>query len=527
MERREDLTVREPMRSGASNMVSAVGAACFLAIAIAVAPLPAAGSPLSERLYARGLVDFADRKWEAAWRFFDQAVRADPEDHAARYYRGLASARIGQIEQAIADLEAAVGKDERLVTGALDLGILYFARGDLDGARAWLQRAAEQPKTRFRAALFLGLTEYRAGDATAARRYLTEAARDPALREAAQYYAAVVAIRAENEEGAGRAMLRSLVETSPDSPFAELARRYLAGQPLQLERRREARRWAASLETGFEYDTNVVLAPDDEAIKDSRGIGDQADARFVVRAGALWRAFEGDGFRLHVAYDLSQSVHADLREFDLQAHRVSAALAAARGRFQFGVAGAYDFYLLDYESFLHEGIVRPWLRLSETRLTATEVAYRLRGRDFTRLPFDPFRDALGHAVDLRQHFLLGYAALIFGYQFEDESTLSSDGDDFDFSSHQAEVEVRGGLGNWGTVAAAYLARIEDYDAPNSRSPSGFRRHDFEQQAIVDWERPFAGRAFVGLRYLADRNDSNLPEFEFTRHIVAVRAGVRF
>ena len=99
--------------------------ALVLGVAV-LAAVPATGSVRSQALYARGLIPFNNGQWDQAYRLFDQAVRADPKDALALYYRGLTQARRGAPTNAIKDFEDALQLRPTLPHAALDLGIAYF-----------------------------------------------------------------------------------------------------------------------------------------------------------------------------------------------------------------------------------------------------------------------------------------------------------------------------------------------------------------------------------------------------------------
>src|SRR3990172_8043023 len=77
-------------------------------LAVVVWPTVVAASANSRALYAKGLVPFHAERWEEAHRLFDAAVRADPQDALATYYRALSAARLGRIKEATTDVERAV-----------------------------------------------------------------------------------------------------------------------------------------------------------------------------------------------------------------------------------------------------------------------------------------------------------------------------------------------------------------------------------------------------------------------------------
>lgn len=498
-----------------------------LAVTTALTPTPGESSTQSRLYYARGLVPFAQGNWEAAYQLFDQAARADPADVEALYYRGVAAARLGQWNVAIRDIESAVALRSDLRGAALDLGIIHFELQQFDEAERWLARAYERPHDRFTAALFLGLNRYRRGDNPGAREFLADAEKDPKLRPTARYYTALTLLR-EQQDGAARQLLGEVSRAHPGSEVGEVAARYLAGGTASARDAAE-RRWSAHGSVGFEYDTNVPLAADDSDIQKTRSIGDESDGRARLSAGGRYRVWDDDSVQVGLGYDFYQSIHFDLTDFDLQGHRARLDLVMPRGRFRAGVTGLYDFYALDYRSYFQEGSGIPWLAFFFDETNATQIYYALRGRDYFRDPFEPYLDSINNAVGVRQLIGIGGTDRILrvGYRFDDNNPPSKDGDDFQFQGHQLDVELALPVPHLVDAELGYAFRLEDYESGNSRSPDGFRRHDHSHQFAVRLEREVFSHWFATFAYVGALHGSNLPEFEYDRHVVSGGVEYRF
>jgi hypothetical protein len=504
------------------------------AIAVVVAALvvaSAAGAAYrSEVSYTRGLVSFHQEKWEQALLAFDEAVQAEPRNAVALYYRGLCNARLGMADQARSDLERAL--ELRPDLPALDLGIIYFEQGRSEQAELWLQRAYRQPENRFAAALFLGLSHFRRGDDAAAHEFFQDAAKDPRLRQTAQYYDALLALRA-GRTGEGRQLLGEVAQLNAETEIGRIAQQTVGEEGSPAMAVEAEKPWAIGGYAGFEFDSNVPLAANDSDVRKSRGIDDEEDGRSVLGIGAAYRIVDSNLVQGTLSYGLSQSLHFQINEFDLQGHRVRLDLSTPGNGLQYGVTGLYDFYLLDFEEFYQQGLAIPWIAYHESDVTATQLYYRFRSRDFLDDPFDPFRDGYNNAVGLRQLFLLGAIGrqLSAGYQWEDENPISDDGNDFESAAHQIDLRLDFELVDWATFLAGYLFRLEDYQFRNSRTGSppafGRRRHDRQHQLVFHVERPLIPHLIAEIEYLGVINDTNIDEFEYNRHVLSAAVRVEF
>ncbi len=511
----------------------AVGVGAIVAAAVLLPAAPARANVRSQALYARGLVPFDRGQWEQAYRLFDQAVQADTTDAMAVYYRGLTQARRGMRAAAIKDIEQALQLDPVLPHAALDVGIAYFDETQYAPARIWLERAYQQGSERFTAAFFLGLSCYRLGDDAAAQKYLNEAQADPDLRVAAQYYAGLALLR-QGETQAGRAALQRAAREQPQSEIGKAAQRAIAGKdvrqpPAAVPPPRE-KPWSLSGEFGFQFDTNVPIAPSDSGVKVAQGVGRESDSRVTVSLGGEYLLLDTDAGSLRAEYDFYQSVHFNLTEFDLQGHRVRLDAASGRGPWSYGLSGVYDFYALDYQTFFQEGLGTPWVAFACGDRAVTQAYYTLRGRDFFRKPYDPARDAINNAFGVRQLVAFdAHQVVSFGYQFDGEDTVA-DGPgarDFRYNANQADLSVAFPAVWLVHVQAGYLFRLEDYRSLNSRTAFTARRHDNEHQFVVALERELSANVAVGLDYFAVINNSNIADFEYDRHIVAASVRLRF
>jgi tetratricopeptide (TPR) repeat protein len=524
-------------------------ACCIVAFAAAMAAATAQASVRSEAFYARGLIAFDGGQWQQAYGLFDQAVRADSKDALALYYRGLTQARRGAPSAAIQDIEAALKLDPTLPHAALDLGIAYFDGSQYEQAKAWLERAHQQSSERFTAAFFLGLTLYRLGDDVGAQTYLNEAKADPELRASAQYYTGLAMLRQGKTE-AGRAELAQVAGAQPQSEVGAAAQRAVGAEVRQPPRAQEAERkkpWSLYGELGFEYDSNVVIAPSDSDVKTAEGISGESDGRTVIEAGGAYTLLDTEYGSLRAAYDFYQSIHFQLTDFDLQGHRVRLDAVSRPGFISYGLSGTYDFYALDYRSFFQEGLGTPWVAVAEGDGGATQLYYTVRGRDFFREPFNPSRDAIDHAVGVRQYLVLGSPERVLsaGYQFDAEDTLTHGpnggpivctpttqtsgcgGRDFQYKAHQLDLGVSLPFPNIVRVQLAYLFRLEDYQFPNSRLNFGSRRHDAEHQFVVALTHDLTSAIAVGLDYFGVVNGSNVPDFDYDRNIVSANVRVTY
>ncbi len=489
----------------------ALAAVCVLAASAGYA------SQESQRLYSLGLVEFHAGRFERALDLFDRATQADPRDPYARYYRGVTEGRLNRLDDAIADLRAALEIKPDLDQARLDLGVALEQSGDYTAAAETLARAQAAPSTEAEASLFLGIAQLRLHQIEAAQVNFQRAAEhDANLRVQSLYYQGV----SDYESGNLASARERFTEVAAAGTATEIGRE--ANAFLAKIREVQRSRYELHGAVGFEYDSNVVLATDDTSAGSSLAISNRADGRFTLATGGSAVAWRSEQSQLSVGYDFFQSLHFDLTSFNLQNHSLRAAFSSARSIVDYGIAGSYDFYLLDTDGFLHEFSALPWLTVPEGKLGRTELFYRVRRRQFIQEVYTE-RSALNHSLGLQQFFYLGGKAdryLLAGYRFDREDPIRADGDQFSYDGHELDLGVGWLFPQKILGQVSYEFRHEMY-APESNG-----RLDDESRFVVLAQKQLTDRLTLTAAYFGNINNSNTLGFDYTRHIGSLTLEMR-
>ena len=501
----------------------------------------ATASEQSELLYSRGLVDFHAGRYSDALTLFDQAVNADANDVDARYYRGVTEGRLGNYQAAASDLRTVLAAKPDLDQGALELGVALVQTGEYADAVPYLEQAQRVGTLDAEASFFLGIAQLRLGQTDTARQnFERAAARDPELALASRYYLGVVEYQGKNWPRA-QEHFNYVATTSPSSEMGQQAQAFLgqlragvqpgaptAFKPYQLYGR-----------VGLEYDSNVALAPSDEALNAAGAtISRRDDGRFTILVGGTYAPVHTDRVQLSVGYEFFQSLHFDLTEFNLQDHRPNMQITVAAGPVQLGLYGAYDYYLLDMESFLQQGTAIPSVTVPEDQFGRTEVFFRLRRRDFFNGHFggelSTFKpsgvlDSFNYAPGIRQFVYLGAPTnyVYLGYRFVREDPINHQGNAFAYDGQEGDTGVGWAL-PWNIGAELdYAYRYEDYAHQSAITFPPHGRIDNVHQIAVAADKPLTDHLDLTLGYLGTINDSNDDLFNYDRHIVSLSLGARF
>src|SRR5262249_11833452 len=157
--------------------------------------------------------------------------------------------------------------------------------------------------------------------------------------------------------------------------IASAARDHRGGgqQDTTVEARGAGKAWSVYGGTGVQYDSNVRLDPNNP--KD--------DAAFLFDAGLRYDFARRDKLLLRLQYDLFQSIHTDVTDFDFRANHIRGiASFAPDPRVWLGVQAGWDHYTLGSHSYLEEPWVTPFVSVLEGRLGLTQVLFRYGHQDF-------------------------------------------------------------------------------------------------------------------------------------------------
>jgi tetratricopeptide (TPR) repeat protein len=502
--------------TGNDRMASRIASGLLLLAAL-VARV-AAASESSILITSEGLEQFHAGHYAEALAQFDRAVEADQTDVTALYYQAVTLGRLGAYDRAEKDLRHLLELRPDFAQGDLELGIVLVHAGRNEEAIPWLERAQASADVQANASFYLGVAELRLEHYRDALENFRRAGLDPSQSLAARFYEGRVHYEAREWPEADRDF-SSVSTESPHSDMGREAERFRA-----LIRDQGSHRYALHASMGFEYDSNVVLAPSSDEAKDALAISNQADGSAIFAVGGSYVPWQTEHARLSVGYEFFQSTHFKLTDFNLQDHRPSLDLQAVFAPIELGVSARYDYYRLGNASFLNQATGLPWIRFREGSFGYTDLYYRMRRRDFLQHRFGERLDGFNHAGAIVQTVLLGSPErwAWVGYRFDRQDSSHAQGNMFAYDGHQAES---GMTWVWPDPAVSaslsYHYRYESYDGA-----SGGRR-DEEHGLSIATQKTLSEHVAVRVGYAGTFNNSNQSLFEYRRHIGTIALDVSF
>ncbi len=462
-------------------------------------------------------------KMDEAGRTLAVVLAAYPDDARANYLMGIIKEREGQLDVSEAAYRAAIKQDPMLIDAYLSLATFYYDRQAFDKMLNVLASAEPlAPDNGFvvfhQARAYQGLIQ----DESAAPRFLRAALLEPSVAIASHYYAGISFYRLGLYEDAQEAF-RVVLEDGPDSGFAGLAKKRIK-ETKKAERK--GRRWSLFLNASLQYDNNVLLEPSDGPLA-GQTAGGSGDGRAVVYTKGDYFFPVEEVWKVGTSYTLYQSLHQTLTRFNTQSHTPALYIAHKDGANEARFDYQYDVVFLDEERYLKTQTLRPAYTYTPRPTFSSQFYYQIQSKDFLESPTFPVnseRDGSNNQIGLSTRISFGGFLAKVGYAFERED---AEGPDWDLTGHHVTVgtdvlfpmDVRGQLG------AGYS--LKDYSNPNSFSQGGQVREDSVYTTNLRLTRTLTPQSDLSFNHSFTRNDSNLPVFDYTRHISSLNYGWRF
>lgn len=517
----------------------------------ALAQADAIARARAERFAAAG-------RCEEALAVLDEMAASGPLDAAGHTVAGQCQLRLERYPDAARSFEAARALDPAIPQIDLQLGMAQFLSEDIAAAEQSFAAAraggTTGPELDFYEAL---IALSRNTDPAGAAASLERAGRDRpnSLDPAASYYAGLAWRSAQDEERA-RAALERVIETHPDTVWADSARQALE-QTQAAGIGVTSRPWA-SLRLGIEWDSNVAFLGNGLATPDE--IGSKSDVRGVwgVDAGTPV-VHVGEGV-IGVRGSYTGTAHTDVTEYDLQYPYAGIwwdQPTGERSLFRLEVGAGYGW--LGYDPYVIAApVVSPqWYydhgEWGVTRLHASAARYDFRQNDGddpdgvgVGLPCPGGaprcgpagvderdyrdRDGVGVVAGVQHTFPLrdGQTQLRTGPVFE---YYGAEGDEWDGWGVGGELGVRQALPWSLTLDTSVRYLYRPYSNPSSYPDpddeifgiqselSDSDRRDHYVDVDVQLERPITRWLTASVRYNYLNNDSNVKVFDYDRHLV--------
>lgn len=359
--------------------------------------------------------------------------------------------------------------------------------------------------------LYTARIEQQAGNSDTAESLLRDllAASDAALAQAAASDL-IALLQSQGRYREIPAVASQAYDRNPDSFSAYRFEQY------SLENQRALRSFEISAGYRLDYDDNVALYPDDQAL--FFGNEDQEDFRNVFFGDLWYRRSLGRNLRFFSEVHASQSIHLDYSEYDLTRINVVAGLGGSYARWGWRLPLEYTHDRFDGDAYNNYWAATPGIYFHLPGGLQSHFYGRFREDDYEQSLF-PSEDRSG---DTSGGGVLLVGALNeqwFVRVFAESDAIDTDGRNWDRDEWRAVAQVEYSPAAAWTLGAGYGYQEADFD--NIHDVFLAERHDETSEifASVTWR--FARKWLARAQVTFMDQDSTLPVYTFDRTVISL------
>jgi tetratricopeptide (TPR) repeat protein len=511
-----------------------------LTLAPPIVPRVHAQSTEADVYVGQAIVDFDDKRYDAALANLRRALQIEPDHVEALYYTGVVHMAQRRPAQAVPFLERARAKSPTDPSIAFQLGLAYFAQEQYDRAEPLLEQVFRAQPALDGLGYYVGFIRYRRKDYRGAlRAFRAGRASDPEIQQLTRVYSGL-ALAAVGLPGQAAAEVEQALRLAPGSPVTGPAERL---RDAVVAAREKERRFSAEVRVGVFFDDNVRVLPNPvdhadpnadptvSAIRSqSRRSRDSIGELLGVRAEYVW--WRTPDWESAVGYSFFLSYFNDVPSFNILDHLVTGSLvhknAIGTMPIQVGMQYAFDALFLGGPVFVQRHTATLFGAIAESDQHLTQVLSRYQNKDFNEregTPVREIRDADNWMAGI-QHFLRfseDRHYLKLGYQFDYEN---AEGRNYSYRGHRILTGAQYTL-PWWSVRLKYDLdlHLRRYAYANSilpgNDPGRRRRHDEEVTHTIRVEVPLRYRLTLVGEFLKTDNRSNLEVFDYNRNVTSL------
>jgi len=490
----------------------------------------------AELAYAKGIIEYGKGNYLDALDYFRAVVDLTPEDANGQFYLGLTQNRLGEFAEAIPHFAKALQLDPALQPVHYNLGFAYFQEERYPEALEQFQRAEQFDPQNAAVHFYQGYILQQLKRYQEALRPFERALQlDPSIALSVQYYRGLALFGLERDTLA-RAAFEAARAADPESSIAQNAQRYLAAIEV---RERERRRWQVEGNASLQYDDNVTVGND---VVISR----QSDGSTVYGVAARVFAVRTPLWHVGAEYNLFQSVHFTLHQFDIRSHTFGLLSRLHLQPLTLRLGANYNLIDLNNARLSEAFSVNPSATIQQAETLFALVSMQYRAENFLHdvLPGQMAsvrgRDGWNVRTGFDQFWLFNKkrAFARLGYHYEVQRSVGSD---WDYNGHAVSLGVQTPLWLGLTLDVNGAYQRANYQNVNSFScciddrgglgvldaDDAQKRTDNRYTAGVTLWRAVGPYLTVSASFVHVSNPSNVAFFDYRRNIATLVVSGRY
>lgn len=270
-----------------------------------------AGSPGNDAMLEQGVKNFQQENYDEALAELTQAWDRGPKTPIKAFYLGMINYRMGNYGAAENFLKKAVSLKKDFHEAKFQLASLLIGLEKADQAMPYLEELANAGFQPAPTAMLLGQATTKQKQYAKAVQYFRQAQEDPGLAQEAKVQESL-ALAAQDQPQEAKKVLESAIVQDPNSPAAGFAQRYVD----TLDRRiKDTQPFHFNVTGVFDYDSNVTLQPGDTGA--AQAVAGRGDFVMTQIANMDYQFFPTGTYGLMAQYSFFQNFHRRLTRYDI------------------------------------------------------------------------------------------------------------------------------------------------------------------------------------------------------------------
>jgi len=482
-------------------------------------------------LLKKGIELYRQENYEESVPVLIKARQENPKSSVAAFFLGIAYKQLPDYLNAQTNLRDAVSLKPRIKEALVELIEVSYrvdSKESLDEAKMWLEVAKKENIFPAKVAFLEGLILQKEGKHTEAVKAFEHAkSLDESLSQSVEFQIALSYMNLRDLKKA-RERLQASITYNPASDLAEFAQRYQDALDKRIDLERPVH-LTASLMGG--YDSNVVLAPLDNTL--ARDISDQDSFFLNPNLNISYTPQVKSPWIVNGNFSFSGTFHeSDIREtHDITSTNLYGLIGNNRGKYSINAAANYSYIYRrngswgNYAGFFGIG---PMVRASIFQNQVLDIYGGYMGKDFKDEPLIPEEDRDSAGFN-------GYINWLWAFKETSFLTLRYDfaWDDTDGSNWENIANRISGNVSVPVPFAADTLRLQFggnaffQDFTNTNNVFLVKRDDNTYSAYAGFQWTFYDNFSLIGKFTWTRADSNIPIYEYDRHVTTLGLEYRY